>query len=284
MTAVLVTGATGLLGHALTAHLASRPYRVLRQGRGPATEFSGDLGDAGFVARMMEESAPDVVINLVALTDVDRCERHPAEAFAANVRTAENLARLVATRTNTRMIQISTDQVYDGPGPHIEANVAPCNIYAYSKYCAELSALSTGATVLRTNFFGPGLPARKSFSDWLIDGFTREASLRLVTDVFFSPLHLDTLVRMIEKVVSSPMPGVFNLGSRGGMSKRDFAHELAQQLGFDTRNATDATSAELGLHARRPGDMRMDVRSFEQTFNVRLPELKTEISLLERTA
>ena len=284
MTTVLVTGAAGLLGQALTAHLASRPYRLLRHCRGPATEFSGDLGDSGFVARMMEHSAPDVVINLVALTDVDRCEQHPAEAFAANVRTAQNLARLVSTRANVRMIQISTDQVYDGPGPHVETAVAPSNIYAYSKYCAELSALAAGGTVLRTNFFGPGLPARKSFSDWLIDGFAREIPLRLVTDVLFSPLHLETLARMIDKVVSSPRPGVFNLGSRGGMSKRDFAHAVAQHLGLDTRHAIDATSAELGLHARRPSDMRMDVTSFEQTFNVRFPELKTEISLLERTA
>lgn len=284
MTTVLVTGATGLLGHALTAHFATRPYRLLRQSRGSSTEFSGDLGEAGFVAQMMEESAPDVVINLVALTNVDRCERHPAEAFASNVRTAENLARLVASRPATHMIQISTDQVYDGPGPHIEADAAPSNIYAYSKYCAELYALAAGATVLRTNFFGPGLPARKSFSDWLIDGFARKTAMRLVTDVLFSPLHMDTLVRMIELVVSSPRPGVFNLGSRGGMSKRDFAHALARHLGFDAHDATDTTSAELGLHARRPGDMRMDVTNFEQAFNVRQPELKTEISLLERAA
>jgi len=284
MTTVLVTGATGLLGHALCGYLATRQFSLLRQSRDSATDFCGDLRDREFVGRMVEKSSPNVIVNLVALTNVDYCEQHPKEAFEGNVTTAANLVAFVTEHPDVRMIQISTDQVYDGPGPHGEADVAPCNLYAYSKYCAEQVALSAGATVLRTNFFGPGTQSQKSFSDWLIERFSKKAPLQLVTDVLFSPLHLHTLVRMIERAILAPATGVFNLGSHNGLSKRNFAHALARHLELNTDAAKDATSAELGLAARRPGDMRMIVTRFEDAFNTLLPELSNEITLLERPA
>jgi dTDP-4-dehydrorhamnose reductase len=45
-------------------------------------------------------------------------------------------------------------------------------------------------------------------------------------DVLFSPLSMATLVRMLPRMLASPRSGVFNLGSRDGMSKAAFEMAL----------------------------------------------------------
>jgi dTDP-4-dehydrorhamnose reductase len=157
-------------------------------------------------------------------------------------------------------------------------------VYAFSKYWSERVALAAGATVLRTSFFGASQCAgRRSWSDWLIDALEAKRPLTLFTDVQFSPLSLDTLAELLAGVLAEPRPGVFNLGSRAGMSKRDFAHALAQHLGLSTESAVDGKLSGAGLRAARPTDMRMDCALFERTFGVELPTLRGEIQRLRRS-
>jgi dTDP-4-dehydrorhamnose reductase len=118
-TRILVTGSRGLLGSALVPHLRACGNFVLGHSRGREADIYGDLTDARQVSSALDEAAPDVVVNLAALTDVDECERKPQLAYLANVRIVENLARWIrANGSRTYLVQVSTDQVYDGPGPH----------------------------------------------------------------------------------------------------------------------------------------------------------------------
>jgi dTDP-4-dehydrorhamnose reductase len=278
---VLVTGATGLLGSVLAPHLEQSGHTVIRHGLTGKSDVRADLRDATETSRILDQIRPEVIVNLVALTDVDRCQSFPRDAYLLNVRTVENIIGWILKQTpGVRLIHISTDQVYDGPGPHAEADIAPSNNYAYSKFCSELVAGRVGATILRTNFFGVGTPTHKSFSDWLIAAFSSGVPFKVFTDILFSPLHLDTLVRFVDKVLATPRAGTFNLGSRGGISKRDFSHAVAAHLGLPTDGARDAVSSELDLAAYRPQDMRMNVANFEAAFGVKMPELKDEIGLL----
>src|SRR5262249_54377625 len=154
---------------------------------------------------------PNMIVNLVALTDVDRCEGQPNNAYRLNVRCVENLTEWMSRGHAAKLIHISTDQVYDGEGPHREAAVTITNTYAMSKYAGELAARGANGTVLRTCFFGPSrLAGRPSFSDWLIDKFRSGQAFTGFDDVRFSPLAMDTLVRMIRRVIEGPVPGLYN--------------------------------------------------------------------------
>jgi dTDP-4-dehydrorhamnose reductase len=138
------------------------------------------------------------------------------------------------------------------------------------------------ATVLRTNFFGKSLVKnRVSLSDWVIDSLQRRAEISLFSDIYFSPLSMHTLSSMLEKVLEGPIAGVYNLGSHTGMSKSDFALEIAQVFGLPTATARITASASVNLKAPRPKDMRMDCGLFERTFSVRLPSLSDEILSLQ---
>lgn len=280
---ILVVGASGMLGRTLVPALRMSGFDAVAHGHSQGMDVAADSTEPDTAAKMLEEIRPEMIINLVALTNVDTCEEQPNNAYRLNVRSVESLASWVARNRNCRLIQISTDQVYDGKGPHREANVVLTNTYGLSKYAGELAALRVDATVLRTNFFGPSrLRHRASFSDWLIAKLRTRETFTGFDDVLFSPLSMDTLSKMVIRAIQKPAPGVFNLGSRGGLSKAAFALALARHFGFDASNMRLGSSSEVRLKAYRPSDMRMDCGLFERTFGVSLPSLQAEIARLER--
>ncbi len=278
---ILVTGATGLLGTSLVHHL-SDTHQVYSHGRAKSAQFNFDQAEFAEIARALADIEIDAIINLVALTNVDECEKNPQQAFQLNVKTVGNIASLARER-QALLVHISTDQLYDGEGPHAEDDVCPANYYGYSKYCGELHALAAGGAVLRTNFFGHSrLSQRKSFSDWLLAALRGQQALTLFTDVFFSPLSINTLCEKIQLVCENHRPGTYNLGSHQGMSKRDFAIELARVFQLSTENCVDTTSEAKQLSAYRPKDMRLKIEHFEKSFNTSLPLLKDEITTLKK--
>jgi dTDP-4-dehydrorhamnose reductase len=242
-----------------------------------------DLPDAAAVHKALDASRPDVIVNLAALTDVDACERDPHAAYLAHVRAVENVVAWIETRSRTTyFVQLSTDQVYDGPGPHREAEVTLRNYYAFSKFTGELVARQVPSAVLRTNFFGPSeSPGRTSLSDWLVASLTRGAPITVFDDVCFSPLSMASLSRLIARVVERRPSGIFNAGSTGGMSKADFAFELARVLDLPTASMTRGHSSTAALRARRPLDMRMDSSRLERACDVVPPSLSEELHSMQ---
>lgn len=278
---ILVTGASGMLGSALAPFLEERGHEVVKHGHSQQSDISCDLTNRGATVDLLAEVSPEVVINLVASTNVDDCERQPHSAYLLNVRTVENLVAGLGKVTGTFLIHISSDQVYDAAGPSVEDDVRLANTYALSKYAGELAALHAQSVVLRTNFFGHSQhTSRKSFSDWLLDNLRQGKPFTAFSDVMFSPVSLPTLCAMIERVVENPVAGIFNLGSRYAMSKADFALELARVYGLSTQAIQIGTSKDVDLIAYRPKDMSMDCRKFETTFGVTMPSLKHEIQTL----
>jgi dTDP-4-dehydrorhamnose reductase len=283
MSRVLVTGASGMLGTSLVPVLASSGYEVVRHGRSGAADVNCDLSKCTETSEMLDAVRPDIILNLVALTNVDQCEEQVQLAYLVNVRSVENLAAWQNHPDNKqcRLVHISTDQVYDGAGPHAEDDVVITNTYALTKYAAEIAASKSAATILRTNFFGQSrLDGRKSFSDWLLDSLVSQNSIKTFTDVLFSPLSIQTLGEMILRVLARPVEGVYNLGSREGMSKSDFAFMLADIFGLDNSCMTRALSSEVNFSAYRPLDMRMDSTRFETAYDIELPTLASEIRKL----
>jgi len=283
-TRIVVLGASGRLGSVLVPCLQTMGHSVRPHTRQGGAPFGADLTDRAEVARLLQSAAPQVIINLAALTDVERCESRPQEAYRANALIVEHVTAWIRSAgTDCHLIQVSTDQVYDGVGPHVEDKASPSNYYALSKYAGELAALNIGATVLRTNMFGH-CPSRgrATLSDWLFNALQQRSPVTVFEDVQFSPLSMRTLSELIDRVVHARPSGLFNLGSHDGLSKADFAFAFAAEIGLPTDTLRRGTSSQLEfIKAYRPKDMRMDVSKFERAMEVRLPRLQDEI---ERSA
>lgn len=284
MARVLVVGAYGMLGSTLLPLLREGGHETVAAGRSEEAQVRLDLLDAKGIANVLHTQQPDVVVNLAALTDVDRCERLPQEAFLANVRGVENLARgLREMRSPPFLVHMSTDHVYDGGvSAHDEDDVTLVNCYAYSKYAGELAARSVPAAVLRTNFFGRSArAARASFSDWIVKALRGGESIKVFEDVLFNPLSMRTLGAVVLRVIELRPDGLFNTGSRGGISKADFAFGVAETLGLPTQTMQRSTLRATTGHVRRPFNMLMDCARLEAALGIRMPEIKLEIRSLE---
>ena len=283
MAHILVIGATGLLGSTLAPALAASGHSVVTHGLSGAAQERADLCDFAQASALVARVKPDCIINLAALTNVDLCEREPHKAYLLNVATVTHVVRAIREQASLcHLIQISTDQVYDGTGPHLEANVTVTNTYAFSKIAAELAAASVPSTILRTTFFGRSRCAnRSSFSDWIVQALRKDAPLNVFDDILFSPLDIKTLALMIERVVRMRPVGLFSLGAREGISKAAFAFALADVMALPTKHITRTVStASPALDAYRPKDMRMDCSLFERTMGLQLPTLMDQIYLL----
>ncbi len=284
---ILVLGSSGFLGQRLCPMLESSGHTVLRQTRRPANGpnvIEIELASASAIARRLDECRPSVIVNLAALTNVDLCEKDVATAYACNAGIVANIAGAVAAaKSPAHLIQISTDQVYQGDGPHLEADVNPVNVYALTKLTGELLAARAKATILRTNFVGPShLSPAKGLSDWVYDELRAGRRITGFDDVLFSPLDIGRLCENIIRVIATPHAGTFNLGSLGGCSKGEFCRRLADLCGLD-QSLIDRGYASSGqLVARRPNDMRMRVDAFEAQFGAQLPTTDRVIQALAK--
>ena len=283
VTSIVVTGGNGMLGHSLIPKLLKEGHLVTSLGRTLARKtIVVDYSSLESTHQALDEINPDFIVNLAALTDVDQCERCPHDAYTANVSVVEILVSWIRKNNHCHLIQISTDQVYDGSKKPIEKNIKILNYYPFSKYAGEIVAQGVDSTILRTNFFGKSLNAeRQSFSDWAVNGLRSGRKIFLLSDVFFSPLSMNTLCSYICHIIKNPIIGTFNLGSKKGLSKANFVICLAKLLEKSNTNLEKGTLQDLDLIAPRPLDMRMDCSKFESTFNLELPNLDEEIKSIE---
>jgi len=278
---IVVVGGSGLLGSVLVPKLQLSDNNVTTVGRSQVNDYRCDISDVTSTYLILDRLKPDILINLVALTDVDLCETDPRQAFLINVRVTENMVSWIETgRKECHFIQISTDQVYDGNGPHREADVMLTNYYSFSKYASELAVSRVSSTVLRTNFFGiSSINDRPSFTDWIYSTTHSNAKNIFFNDVFFSPLSMHTLSEMIALVAEVKPLGTYNLGSHKGLSKAEFALMFLDKLNLKSRNMEIKSIEDVTfMKTYRPKDMRMSVIMFEEQVGVKLPALEDEIT------
>jgi len=161
---LLVTGASGFLGHAVCAELRSRDHEVTALVRRPGSEpsgtsaLAGDLTDADALAAVLEGVRPNCVIHLAAEIASQRDARRIAEV---NV---EGTRRLLAACTATggpRFVFTSTVVTGDARGAELdEDSTLPVETaYGRSKQEGErlvqASGLST-AVIRPSHVYGPG--------------------------------------------------------------------------------------------------------------------------------
>jgi dTDP-4-dehydrorhamnose reductase len=281
---IVVTGATGLLGTQLLPALSvSGKVVPLGHSTAPAQGRRIDLTDGAATRALLDELRPEVVLHAAAMTDIDACERDPVAGCRLNVEATRTIADwALQRRSDLQLVYISTDQVYDKPGGSREDEIAPLNIYSFTKLWAEdLVRRLPRHLILRTNFFGPGNGRRPSFVDWTVASCRARRPITLFTDVFFNPLHADHLSAAIGELLERGVTGTYNLGaSGGGLSKGDFIRAVAAALDLPTDGCRDGRLCDVPLAARRPHDMRMKLEAAERALGRSLPSLDEGIALL----
>ena len=276
MEKILVTGSNGLLGSSLTPYHREIGYNIITHSYTTKADVVFNLSDRGVTYDVLDSLKPSIIINLVGLTSVELCEEQINLAYLTNTCTVENLVNWIQnSETSCYLIQISSDHLYDGFRLNKECDVHIGNNYAFSKYAGELSALQVSSSILRTNFVGRSkVKTRESLTDWVFNSIVNNRKVQVLKDVYFSPLSITLLVKMIALVVKRKPIGIYNLGSHEGMSKAEFDFSFAKCLNLPTHNMECIEISQASfLKAYRPRDMRMDSSKFETDLDIKLPKL-----------
>ncbi|MCP4809625.1 MAG: NAD(P)-dependent oxidoreductase [Proteobacteria bacterium] len=204
---ILVTGAAGLLGSAV----AVRGAHGLSRG-------ALDVTDTVAVERALAALQPDAVVFCAAIADVDRCAHDPL-AEAVNVQAPIAMAQRVPTWL------VSTNYVFDGPGPHHPGDPRrPVNTYGRQKARAEDGVLAAGGHVVRTGWlFGPGGRNFPSRLPELLAG----GPVTALEDWPVQPTFVGDLAERLLEL----RPGVTHAIGRETTTWADFARAVAQRVG-----------------------------------------------------
>lgn len=245
---ILVTGANGLLGQALVGRLSREPgYDVLATARQAEPLYSGgsggyvpmDVTSPSEIRAVFDDFAPDVVVNCAAMTQVDACEQERELCWRVNVDAVDTLAR-ACLATGARLVQVSTDFVFDGrSGPYRESDrPSPVNFYGKSKLAAENAARGAGIdrwSVVRTVLvFGTGERlSRSNFVLWVAGELAEGRPVRVVTDQFRTPTWSADLADGIERVIRFGKTGTYHVSGRELLSVHEAARTVAEVFGYD---------------------------------------------------
>jgi dTDP-4-dehydrorhamnose reductase len=262
---ILVTGGTGLLGlncgatlretHCITLGVHQRTVNL--QGV-RFKEFPLDSVDS--ILRVLDDVQPDYVIHAAGLTSVEVCEEKPDLAHHVNVVLAENVA-IACARRGVKLVHISTDHLFSGDDQFAseDERVKPINSYARTKAEAEKRVGNScpDALIIRTNFFGWGTTYRQSFTDKIIETLTKGQALQLFDDIFYTPILMESMVEIIQKLLLNQAHGIFNVVGSERITKYDFGIKVARKFSLDEELIVRCSIAEFTRLISRPSDMSL---------------------------
>ena len=245
----LVTGARGMLGTDLRRVLERRGIPVTGVDRSDL-----DLLDESLVTDAVRDH--DVVVNCAAWTAVDDAEAHEAEAHTVNAVIPGVLAR-AAARHGSRIVQVSTDYVFDGAAhaPYDEdAPTGPRSAYGRTKAAGEEAvrvAAPDAHLVVRTAWL---YGAHGSCFPRTIARLARErGSLEVVDDQHGQPTWTVDVAELVLRLVQAGAPaGNWHATSTGATSWHGFARRVVESAGLDGAVVTPTDSARFVRPAPRP--------------------------------
>ena len=217
-----------------------------------------DVASAASVNAAFERAAPDVVILLAAISDIDECERRPEVAQAVNVRGADHIAEACA-RSGAKLVYTSSAAVFDGTrhGYNESDPPTPLSVYGTTKALAEDTILRKlpSALILRLALvigFAEG-----SGTNAMLNKFA--AKLRAGESVSFpdyeyrNPIDAETLsCFLLELLHCAGAAGIFHVGATESISRFELGVRLAEKMGFSSHLVRPQTQALPGRAPRGP--------------------------------
>lgn len=227
MKKIWITGAEGHIGTALLDLLEGVEYQLL-----PTDINEVDITKIDEVTQFVHVNRPDVVINCAGLTDVQECENNVDEAYRVNAIGVRNVA-LAANEVNAKVIQISTDDVFDKESrvPYNEFdNVHPRTIYGKSKEAGEkiLTQLLNRFVIIRSSWiYGIG----RDFVDEVLRNVGQGKTMEVPNNQYAAPTSAKELAKVIRYFIDNEEYGLYHVVCPGSCSRYEFARTILEYSG-----------------------------------------------------
>lgn len=277
----LIVGANGLLGQNLTQVFAN-DYETLAiaaqtEPRAPITGVAYqccDVGARADIKKLVKSFIPNYIINAAAFTDVDGSETKREECWRVNATAVGYLAE-AAKSVDARLVQVSTDYVFDGTAApyNEESRPQPLGYYGKSKLAGENALATSGANyaIGRTMvLYGNGKNIRLNFVTWLLGQLRANQEVRIVNDQFGNPTLASELALALRKLAESKHNGVYHLSGAETISRYEFALQVARVFALNEKLIRPVTTAEFKQAAKRPMNSGFDISKAQRELGVSL--------------
>lgn len=292
---LLVTGASGFLGHALCAVLSENYDLVGTYFRNlPENDqvewVRINLLETKKIAPMLQEHQPTAIVHLAAISNTTFCEEHPALSHHINVYTTVALAEAAAL-LQIPLLFTSTDLVFNGhSAPYGEDDFAyPLSQYGQQKQMAEelLLADFERTMVLRLPLlFGQAPAYANNFYTNSVAQLKAGENIPAFTDEFRSVLSSTAASQGIALAVAYALEEVpdwaqkerlFHLGANKAYSRYEFMCTVAEQLGLSTSLIKSSLQEQAPYAHTRPADVRLDSHLAKEILGFEPPSLAIQL-------
>lgn len=281
---IAVTGTAGQVVTSLIERGTAAGHEVIAIGRPDL-----DLADPASVVRVLEATAPDVIVSAAAYTAVDKAETESDLAHTVNGAGAGAVAQ-AAKALGVPLIHISTDYVFDGAldRPYVESDpTGPTGIYGASKLAGEQAVLDIhdNSVVLRVAWVYS--PFGGNFVKTMLRLAAGRDELGIVGDQVGNPTSAlaiaDGIIQVAANMVvdSSPdLRGTFHMTAPGEASWADFAQAIfaaSAARGGPSASVRSISTADYPTPATRPANSRLDCGKIARVHGVTLPDWHTSL-------
>ncbi len=245
----------------------------------PLQEFAPlklDILNERSVQAAFDTIRPDWVIHCAAMTNVDECERHPAQAMEINANASGRLARAAAAH-GARFAYISTSFVFGNHPAGLrldETAVAdPINEYGKSKLEGErqTAAASAEHLILRIDQPYGWTPAwqKTNMVKRTLEQFAAGRPFSVFNDWYNQPTFLSNFAQVCQALIETDSRGIFHCAGADHLSRYEWALRIGKIFGLDTGLVSQNTSASMNFPARRP-NVALDCRAAEKRTGMRM--------------
>ncbi len=249
---VLVTGANGQLGKTLQ-DLYQKNSDHLKFTFASKSEL--DISNKIQLSAYFDNNSFDYCINCAAYTNVEQAEDSIQDAFRINADAVGFLAEC-CHRSNTVLIHISTDYVFDGKKdfPYVETDAPnPINEYGRSKLAGEeqIQDILKQYFIIRTSWLYSKYP--KNFLTTIVSKIQEGADLTITTSQKGTPTSCVELSKFIYSIVKNELKdfGIYHFSSKGSTTWYNFALQIAEHFdNYDKKKITATISFK--SKAQRP--------------------------------
>jgi len=275
---ILILGTSGILGNYLFKYLQKK-HEVKHTGLNSRIL---DFTKKKNLINILNNFNPNVVINCIAITNIDLAEKYKIKTRKINFELVKEILEYNKFK-KFYFINFSTDHVYNNlsQSKNSEKNISfNKNFYSKTKILTDNLTKKYDFLSLRINFFGKSFKGKGTFSDWLYVNFKKNKEINLFIDQYISPLSLKSLSNIISKILYTKIYGIFNLGSKDQISKKNLAIKLFGYLSNKKKIKYNSVKVNKICKIKRSNYMGMNSKKFEKKFQIQLPNVNKEIKIV----
>ena len=209
-TKVLILGATGQVGSALTRVFDNHPdIELFALTRAGSSGLIGDVADFEGIRQTLESIRPDIVFNATAYTDVRKSETDYATALLINSEAVKNFARC-ANDIGALLVHFSTDYVFDGEKatPYLEDDrTNPINRYGQSKLLGEKGVTDVGGKYLIFRTTWVVSSDHPCFLTKMVENASKRTMMKIVSDQIGVPTTADFIAEVSSRLALDKVAG-----------------------------------------------------------------------------